>query len=176
MSDMQEWIEKITQGVWDGLGDSAPQITQTIGVMVASKIMSSPLTWASIRQRGRLARAYQGQTEATETFSKSPVEIIHERILHVPYARILEEGGQTRVNPRVASAMYRLYKLTGDRKYYLAFISARIGRSVFEHKARPYLSNAISSFNVEMLSEITRRNIETRLKAIPNLEVVIGTK
>jgi len=174
---MQEWIEKITQGVWDGLGDSAPQITQTIGVMVASKIMSSPLTWASIRQRGRLARAYQGQTEATETFSKSPVEIIHERILHVPYARRVEEGGDTPTSRRMAFALKRIYKRTGDKKYEALYKSILSGRkTVINHLAHPYLSNAISSFNVEMLSEITRRNIETRLKAIPNLEVVIGTK
>lgn len=178
MSEIQNWINKIIKGVWDSFGDSAPEITSMIGVMVASNLMRpSASHWGRISERGRLARAYQGQSEAVENLSKSETEIIHERKIQVPYAKILEKGGQTKVTSRVAGAMYRLYKMTGDKKYLKAFLSARLGwKSFFEHKSHPYLSEAYSSMTIDKISNPIRRNIEKRLNMIENLEVILGNK
>lgn len=174
-NDITSWIAKISKAIWTGIGEGAPYLVDVIGEESAKILDAKPVTWFNPNQQRRLRNAVIGVNNYTDNLSKTEAEILAERELNVPHAFIVEEGGETAVNPKVAAKFYHLYKQSGDEKYKWAYLSAKLKwKTKFSHKKHPFIAPAYERINSAIIEKVIYPHIETELTKIPNLEVIIG--
>lgn len=174
MSDIQNWVNRIKDGIWTGLGASAKDIMQVWAVLMVSG-MKQGQTYPSTKPigivSGRLARAIQGQAEYSDDGIQDDDVIIYERTIRVPYANISEHGGKVNVSPRMKSYFLWRYSQTKERKWaYMAF-----SKSLF-HKPFEFVKDSITNMDVNKIEQPVKRHVLEQLSKIENLEVVIGNK
>lgn len=174
MSEIQEWMNKIRQGIWTGLGASAKDIMQVWAVFMVSGMkqgQSYPSTKPIGIVSGRLARAIQGQADYTDDGVQDDDVIVYERTIRVPYASISEHGGQVTVNPRMKSYFLWKYSQTKERKWaYMAF------SKTLNHKPFEFVKDSIQGMDANKIEPAVQRHVTEQLNKIPNLEVIIGNK
>ena len=178
MSEIQDWMNKIRQGIWEGLALSSPDIMQVWTVRMVAQMKAfagypSPPP-ISIRS-GRLARAIQGVAESTDGLKKTDTEITYERTLQVPYAAISEYGKSVDATDKMRKAMFAKLKLSGHYRK----DAARIGMGIkgkFEHNPYYFVRDSIEQMTADMIEPAVEKHVTEQLNKIPNLEVVIGNK
>uniref|UniRef100_A0A6M3IY43 Uncharacterized protein n=1 Tax=viral metagenome TaxID=1070528 RepID=A0A6M3IY43_9ZZZZ len=174
MSDIQEWIKKIERGIWDGLASSSKDVMDVWAVFMVSRMKSDQgykATAPPSIKSGRLARAIQGMADSSDGGVVDDNAIVYERTLKIPYAWMLEKGGNINVTDRMKKMFLWKYSQTKEKKWaYMAFAKT------LNHPALNYIQDSITGMSVEKIEAPIRRHLETELNKIPNLEVTIGVK
>ena len=178
MPEIQDWMNKIRQGIWTGLGASAKDIMQVWAVRMVAQMKAFagyPSPPPISKLSGRLARAIQGQAESTDGLKKTDTEITYERTLQVPYAAISEYGKKVSATDAMRRAMFAKLKSMGQYKRE----HARIGmgkKGMFEHNPYYFVRDSIEQMTADMIEPAVEKHVKEQLNKIPNLEVVIGNK
>ncbi len=173
-NEISEWISKIQKGIWDSFALGSKDVMNAWAVFIVSRMktgQSYPAVKPPAIQSGRLVRAIQGGSESSDDGIVDDSTIVYERTIRVPYAWMIEEGGNVAVTSRMKSFFLWKYSQTKEKKWkYMAFAGA------LKHPPLDYIKDSIMGMTVDKIEPAISRHLEIELNKIPNLEVVIGNK
>lgn len=172
--DISEWMRKIKTAVWDGLSKSSKDIMNVWAVTIVSRMKTGqgyPSTKPIAIAKGRLARAIQGVSDSSDDGIVDDSAIVYERTIRVPYADISERGGEVPVSTRMKAFFLWKYSQTKEKKWkYMAFAKT------LKHKPFEYVLDSFRDMSVSKITPAIMRHVESEVKKIQGLEVIIGKR
>lgn len=173
----QIWLNSIMNSMKTAFGQCTSVLLKKILSSAASNVanIESSSKWYNINEKGRLRKELENGSITDES---SDDEYKSYKKIFSPYAGILEEGGFTSINNRVAYKLYQIYKDNRNStkaayKNAFRYAYGHLGGK-FEHKAHPYLTPAIEGLDDNEILEVIGKKIEAEINSnINDFEVTI---